>query len=371
MFVDAIGYLYKNIAKKILFRYDPEAVHARTTAFGEALGKKNFMKRVLAPVFSVNDRSLTQEVCGITFRNPVGLAAGFDYEARLTQILPSLGFGFGSVGTLTYGAYGGNPRPMLGRLPRSRSLMVNKGFKNLGVAATLERLKDAAFSYPVGVSIGRTNTPAHHTQADAVADVVRAFRVAEASAAPFAYYELNISCPNLGGSIEFYEPHYLKALLSALTKLSIARPVFVKMPISKTNEEIYSMMQVIVQYPFIKAVIVGNLQKDRADAEVIQKESDRFPVGNLSGMPCQRRSDELIRFVYNTYGSKIKIIGCGGIFSGEDAYRKIKLGASLVQLITGLVFEGPQLVAQINRDLMEFLEHDGYGSISEAVGKGA
>lgn len=368
LLVNIAGYLYKNIVKKFLFLFDPESVHLKTISFGERLGKSTLAKKTITPFFRVRHASLRQNIFGIEFQNPLGLAAGFDYEARLTQILPSLGFGFGTVGTLTRHAYGGNPRPMLGRLPKSQSLMVNKGFRNLGIAATLKRLEEKKFAYPVGVSIGKTNTPHHKTQQEAVADIVSAFKIAEAAQVPFSYYELNISCPNLTGSVEFYAPRHLRELLKELAGLNVSKPVFIKMPISKTDGEIRLMMDEIVRYPYIKAVILGNLQRDRKDPALIQEEVGHFPVGNFSGRPCREKSDELIKLAFREYGSAIKIIGCGGVFSAEDAYRKIKLGASLVQLITGLVFEGPQLVSRINRDLVGFLKRDGYSSIADAVG---
>jgi dihydroorotate dehydrogenase subfamily 2 len=379
--VGTTGRVYRGAIKPVLFRFDPEAVHQKATALGQAMGKSRLVKRAITPIFRSDDASLAQELFGIPFKNPIGLAAGFDYEARLTQILPAMGFGFGTVGTLTNKAYGGNPRPMLGRLPRSRSLMVNKGFKNLGIAATLKNLEKLSFAYPVGVSIGKTNTLDITTQAEAVADVVAGFQAAEASPVAFSYYELNISCPNLMGSIDFYEPAHLTELLDGIAPLRIARPIFVKMPISKTDGEIRAIMDVIVRYPFIKAVILGNLQRDRKNPAIVPEEAARFSTGNFSGVPCRERSDELIELVYREYvssaagkkdsGGNLKIIGCGGTFSAEDAYRKIRLGASLVQLITGLIFQGPQLVAEVNHGLTEFLKRDGYRSIAEAVGKGA
>jgi len=383
--VNATGYGYRNIAKPLLFLSDPEKVHVRATALGEWLGGSSLARWKFSKIFCYNDGSaesglLKQKLFGAEFRSPIGLAAGFDYEARLTQILPAMGFGFGTVGTLTDRAYEGNLKPMLGRLPRSRSLMVNKGFKNFGVAATLARLGGKSFAYPVGVSIGKTNTSDHKTQVEGVADVVAAFRAAEASGVPFAYYELNISCPNVAGTVEFYTPKHLDELLKAIQEnhfakngAGLARPVFMKMPISKTDAEIRGMMDVIVRYPFVKAVILGNLQRDRKNPALVPEEVARWSVGNFSGVPCRERSDELIRLAYKEYGApaagaRVCVIGCGGTFSAEDAYRKIKLGASLVQLITGLIYQGPQLVAQINRDLARFLRRDGYHSIAEAVG---
>ncbi len=366
--ISLVASLYKGVAKPVLFTQDPEKVHLRALSLGQYLGNSEFAKNTLSSVLKYENRVLEQNLFGITFKNPFGLAAGFDYEARLTQILPSIGFGFGTVGTLTNLPYEGNPRPMLGRLPKSRSLMVNKGFKNFGVRATLENLKGLHFEYPVGVSIGKTNTDLHKTREEAVLDIFEGFKNAEESRVPFSYYELNISCPNLKGSIEFYEPGHLDELLREIARIAIARPIFIKMPISKTDAEIRGMMEVITQYPKIKAVILGNLERNRSNPALREEEVQKFPQGNFSGLPCQKRSDELIAQVYKEFGAKIKIIGCGGIFSAEDSYRKIKRGASLVQLITGLVFEGPQLVSHVNRAFADFLKRDGYSSIHEAIG---
>lgn len=368
--VTAARLAYKGVAKRIFFMQDPEAVHVKMTALGKRLGASKAARRALAAIFRSEYPAIGQSLFGIQFKSPVGLATGFDYEASLTQILPSVGFGFGTIGTLTDQPYEGNPSPRLGRLPKSRSLMVNKGFKNLGVQATLEALKGKEFGCPIGVSIGKTNTADIKTQAEGVADVINAFRKAEESRVPFAYYELNISCPNLAGSVEFYEPEHLEELLDALGRMDPSRPVFIKMPISKTDAEIFSIMDVVVRHPFIKAAIIGNLQRDRHDPAIIPAEAEKFERGNWSGIPCRKRSDELIGSVFERYGSRIKIIGCGGIFSAEDAYRKVKLGASLLQLITGMIFEGPQLIAEINAGLVKLLRKDGFKNISEAVGKG-
>jgi dihydroorotate dehydrogenase len=362
------GVVYRNAIKKVLFKFDPEDVHVRMMRAAEFMGKLSIVKQAFRPVFCSNNPILSSEYFGIRFRSPIGLAAGFDYEAKLPHILPDLGFGFGTVGTLTNLPYEGNTKPRLGRLPGSKSLMVNKGFKNLGVEATLKKYKGKKFSYPVGVSIGKTNTEAIVEQREAVRDILEAFQKAESSGVPFAYYELNISCPNLKGNVEFYEPAHLDELLRSVATLGIQRPVWIKMPISKSNEEIRAMMDVIVRFSFIKAVILGNLQRDRNHPALLPHEVEKFDRGNFSGMPCKDRSDELIRLAYREYGTRIKVVGCGGVFSAEDAYRKIRLGASLVQLVTGLIFEGPQLVAEINNNLPQHLQKDGFTSLSEAVG---
>lgn len=363
-----IHFSYKYFVKKIFFLINPEIVHERTTKLGEFFGKSFIIKKIFSWLFAKKDASIKTDIAGISFLSPIGLAAGFDYKAELPEFLPALGFGFGTIGTLTYQPYQGNPGPMLGRLPKSKSLLVNKGFKNMGVKTTLKKFTGKAFDYPVGISIGKTNTPEIKTQSEAVEDIVSAFLDAEKSGVPFAYYELNISCPNLFGSIEFYAPAHLQELLQAVQNLNLTRPIFIKMPISKTDQEIMAIMDVIVQFSCIKAVIIGNLQTNRQNQNLRADELTKTGKGNFSGLPCQERSDELIALVYKNYGEQIKIIGCGGTFSAQDAYRKITLGASAVQLITGLIFEGPQLVAQINEELPALLKQDGFTTIQEAIG---
>lgn len=367
-FIYATALKYRFILKPILFLTDPERIHIFMTSFGELLGKIKPAKYMLkATLCSPPQPILMQRVAGIPFENPVGLSAGFDYEAKLTQILPSIGFGFETVGTITNLPYIGNPPPMLGRLPKSRSLMVNKGFKNDGASAVIRKLESLDFEIPIGISIGRTNGKKSMTQNQSVADVTHAFSLFEKSKVKHAYYELNISCPNLYGNISFYPLPNLKELLTELEKLHIKKPVFAKMPIEKDDKETMKMLEVIAQYP-IAGVIFGNLQKNRKDPSLDPEEVKRFPIGYFSGKPTERRSNELIKLAYLEYHKKFVIIGCGGIFSAKDAYRKIRLGASLLQLITGMIYQGPQLISQINLELADLLEKDGFKHISEAVG---
>lgn len=367
LFSLVFGYFYRNVAKPILFKHDPEIVHERITSSSEMFGKFPPIKWFAKLFFHYKNNALKQTVAGITFQNPVGLAAGFDYDAKLTQILPSAGFGFQAVGTITNFSYEGNKRPMLGRLPKSKSLMVNKGYKNLGALKTAEKLNTLHFTYPVGISIGATNFQKKITLKDAINDVVDAFKVFEKSPVRHAYYELNISCPNLYTDISFYPPKNLRALLEAVDKLKIKKPIFVKMPIDHTDKETQDMLKVIADHSPV-GVIFGNLQTNRKDASLVQSEVKQFSVGNFSGKPTFVRSNELIALTYKQYKKRFVIIGCGGIFSAEDAYKKITLGATLVQLITGMIFVGPQLISDINIKLVDLIKKDGFTHISEAIG---
>ncbi|HEX8965728.1 MAG TPA: quinone-dependent dihydroorotate dehydrogenase [Patescibacteria group bacterium] len=357
---------YRYICKPLFFLFNPQFIHTQMTLFGEILGESTFVKRVINYTFNCKSPMLSQKIQEIDFLKPVGLAAGFDYEAKLTNILYTLGFGFQSIGTITNNAYKGNTPPMLGRLPKSKSLMVNKGFKNMGVKKITQKLKNKIFTIPLGISIGRTNSPKLNLQ-ESIEDIISAFKTIEKNKIKNAYYELNISCPNLYGNVDFYNPKNLDKLLFKIDSLKIKKPIFIKMPISKTNEEIEAMLSIIVKH-CPKGVIIGNLQSKRDTTALVQEEVKQFPIGSFSGKPCEERSNQLIELAYKHYGKQLTIVGCGGIFSAQDAYKKIKLGASVVQLITGMIFQGPQLIAEINSELINLLKKDGFSNISQAIG---
>lgn len=367
--IKSTNFFYKHLFRKIFFLEDAETVHEHTTAFGEKLGHVKIITNLIKSLIRVEDSILEQSFFGIKFENPIGLAAGFDYEAKLTQILPSVGFGFETVGTITNLPYGGNTKPMLGRLPKSKSLMVNKGFKNLGAKKTSDKLKELSFEIPIGISIGKSNVPQCDTQKKGVEDIINSFCLFENSKIKHSYYELNISCPNLHGNVNFYASRNLKELLTEIDKLHIQKPIFVKMPLEKTDDEIIKILDVTSEYS-PKGIILSNLSKNRKNKFLNPEEVSKFPagVGSFSGKPTFERSNELIKLAYKNFKKRFVIVGCGGVFSAEDAYMKIKLGASLVQMITGMIFEGPQLAAQINAGLIELLKKDGLTHISEAIG---
>lgn len=360
-------FLYRNILRKILFLFDSEKIHIFLVKFGEILGKTKIIASTMKCLIRVQNPMLEQSFFKIKFQNPIGLAAGFDYNAQLTQILPSIGFGFGSIGTITNLPSDGNPKPWFGRLIKSKSLMVNKGFGNRGIKNILKKLENCSFEVPIGLSIGRTNTRGLKTNRESINDIISAFKKAKKSAINFSYYELNISCPNLNGNISFYAPEKLEELLMEIQKLKLNKPFFIKMPIERKNNEILNMLNIITRYP-VQGIIFGNLQKNRNDPGFDPEEIMKYKVGNFSGKPTEKRSNELIKLAHKNFGKKLLIIGCGGVFNAKDAYVKIKLGASLVQLITGMIFEGPQLAAQINSELVWLLKKDGLNSISEAIG---
>ncbi len=359
--------LYVQFIKPVFFLFDAETIHDSVTSFGELLGKFSITRFLTAYFFFYkNKTALRQEIAGVVFPNPIGLAAGFDYEGKLIQILPYVGFGFHTIGSVTYGSYEGNAKPRLGRLPKSKSLLVNKGLKSTGAKKIIRKLKGMPIEIPLGISIAKTNSEKTNTDKTGVEDYIKTAELFDRSGLG-TYYEINISCPNAFGGEPFTTPKKLERLLVQLDKLSLKKPVFIKMPIELTDHEADELLKVIVKHNVV-GVIFGNLAKDRTNPALNKDELTKIGKGNFSGKPTWKQSNRLIAFTYKKYHKKLVVVGCGGVFSADDAYHKIKLGASLVQIITGMVFEGPQLIGEINRGLVKLLEKDGYQNISEAVG---
>lgn len=362
------GFVYKLFGKPLLFLIPADTIHDIAMAAGRFAGSVGIIRWFCARTFVYKNPALRIKIGKMTVQNPIGLSAGYDYTASFVHILPSIGFGFQTVGTISANPCAGNEAPRLGRLLKSQSLLVNKGFRNPGADVIVTRLEKQSFSFPVGISIGRTNDETTLDLSSAIKDIVSGFQKFETSKVRHSYYELNISCPNLKGSLSLYPPENLKKLLDAVTKLKLTKPVFVKMPIEKSDAEVRAMLAVIAKYKWVTGVIFGNLQKDRKDKAFVKEEVTTAGKGHFSGKPTFRRSNELIKLAYKEHGKRFIIVGCGGIFSAEDAYRKIRSGATLLQLITGMIFEGPQRIAEINEGLIQLLHQDGYSHVSEAVG---
>ena len=365
-----IGILYKKIVKPILFHFPADDVHNFFLKRGRLLGSLKSSKWLARKILSYKNDILNENVCGISFLNPIGLAAGFDYDADLIDILPSIGFGFHTIGTVTNLPYAGNARPMLGRLPKSKSLLVNKGFKSMGIESVLRKINKREKKIPLGISIGSTNK-AYKNIEEMSDDIVASYkRVLEENY--FDYFELNISCPNLVNvenlKDKFDQPIGLGILLNKLSYLNINRPLFIKMYLEKSVEETLGLAEVASIYPFVKGLIFSNLVKDRTNKAFDKDEIANAGKGNFSGKPTQELSNNLISEVYKKYKDRFIIIGCGGVFSGVDAYEKIKRGATLVQMITGMIYEGPSVIGKINKELAILLMKDGYKNIKEAIG---
>lgn len=348
-----IHFLYTRILKPIFFLMDPETVHNRMSASGQFLGRWSFTRWITRVFFSFTDPSLKKEMHGVVFPNPIGLSAGFDYNGDLTQILPSVGFGWHTIGTVTLEEYEGNEKPRLGRFPDSKALLVNKGLKSLGAKAIIKKLTPLKFEIPVGISIASTNR-SFKNLTEQVENIVKCFQLFEKSKVKHSYYELNISCPNTFGGEPFFEAKRLEKLLKAVDRLAIKKPIYIKMPIDQSEKETLEMLNIIAAHK-IQGVIFGNLTKDHTNPAVKPADREVWKIrkGNLSGKPTWKRSNRLIVLTKKHFKNRFTILGTGGIFSGEDAREKMRLGADLVQLITGMIFEGPQVVGEMNMKLVE------------------
>lgn len=357
---------YKTIVKKVLFAIPPDHLHENFLHAGKLLSEIPVVPSFFRHTYAYFDPRLEQEVAGVRFPQPLGLAAGYDYLGITSDITTSLGIGWHTIGTITAGAYPGNKPPMYGRLPRSQSLWVNKGFKSPGAQHMKTVLQSLQPSIPVGASIGATNKH-YDTLPEMVDEYVQAFTTLE-NPDTISYYEVNISCPNLQTHISLYDAKNLKVLLSAVQKLKIKKPIFVKMPVDISDGDFCSLLDVI-QETKMTGIIVGNLTKKRQNPRVWQVEAQKLPDhGGLSGKPTQHLSDHLIQLAYQYAGDSLIIVGCGGIFTAEDAYRKIRLGATLLQFVTGMIFQGPPVIGRIHAGMVELLERDGFLHLSEVVG---
>ncbi len=360
---------YRNIVKPILFRSSPDDVHARLLRMSRLRQRYQFTDSLVSKLLSYqNSAALSQSVNGIHFPNPIGLAAGFDKNIELAPTMKAVGFGFMTGGSATFHECNGNPRPWFYRLPNQKSLVVNVGLANEGTQAVMDRLRTYGASqfeqFPLVVSVAKTNSPEACDDPSAIADYIGSLSVLQ-NQSQVSAIEINISCPNAYGGEPFTDPLRLGQLLVAVDALNIVKPVWVKMPIDLAWPEFDALLKVIISHR-VQGVTIGNLQKNRA--EIPPQDLPNEVKGNLSGLPTQAPSDELIRRTYADYGGRLSIIGVGGVFSAKDAYRKICLGANLVELITGMIYEGPQLIGQINRELVGLLKRDNFANISEAVG---
>lgn len=367
IFLKIFQIIYKSGIRRIIFLFDPESAHNGAAALGEFFGKFPATRKFTGFFFGYENEMLEQEILGIKFKNPIGLAAGYDKNARMTQIVGDLGFGFEEVGSVSDKPSSGNPRPRLWRLVKSKGLIVWNGLANDGAGIIQRRLENLKFSVPLGISMVKTNSPDVVSLEEAVPDVIKGFKTLSGIG---SFFTLNISCPNTEGEGLFYNSRNLEILLKELQKLKITKPIFIKMPPDLQSGAVDGIIAVSRKYG-IKGFVLSNIVKNR---EIMKnynaKELEKIDPGkgSISGKPVEELSNNLIKYVYRKTQGEFIIMGCGGVFSAEDAYKKIRLGASLIQLITGMIFEGPQLMSQINYGLVKFLKRDGFKNISEAIG---
>ena len=353
---------YNSVLKPVFFTKDPETIHDRMVKFGIFLGRHSSSRAVTHMLFGYSNDKLKQNILGMTFENPIGLSAGFDKNGELTNIVPNVGFGFEEVGSITGYPCEGNPKPRLWRLPESRGLVVHYGLKNDGCDVIAERLKKRMHFGILGTSIAMTNCKDNLEIHTAILDYAKAFRTLSDVG---DYFTLNISCPNAQGGQPFVVPHRLDYLLDIIDEIKTKKPIFIKLSPDISFKEVDTLLDIAKKHR-IQGIICTNLTKKKDNKRIVD---ENLPsVGGVSGKPVQEIADKLLSYIYKKEKNRFVLIGTGGVFSAADAYKKIRLGASLVQMITGMIFEGPQVVSEINRGLVELLERDGFKNISEAVG---
>jgi len=336
--------MYKLLIRPFLFLFDPEKVHYFTFSIIRFLNKIGFSV-IFKSLYEVNDSRLEREVFGLKFKNPVGLAAGFDKDAKLYQELSNLGFGFIEIGTLTPKGQEGNPKKRLFRLKEDSAIINRMGFNNGGVLEAVERLKRNN-GVLIGGNIGKNKVTPNN---EAVKDYEICF---EALFPHVDYFVVNVSSPNTPNLRELQDKKPLTELLQTLQNMNLAKPkqkpILLKIAPDLTDEQLLDIID-IVNKTKIAGVIATNTTISR---DGLQSEN-KSEMGGLSGKPLTSRSTEVIRFLSEKSNKSFPIIGVGGIHTAEDAIEKLEAGASLIQLYTGFIYEGPALIKSINKKILE------------------
>lgn len=337
--------MYKAIIRPILFWFDPEKVHHFTFSLIRTLSKLPGFKSLFKKMYLVEDKKLERELFGLTFKNPVGLAAGFDKDAKLFNELSNFGFGFIEIGTLTPKPQDGNPKKRLFRLKEDSAIINRMGFNNGGVEDAVERLKKNK-GVLIGGNIGKNKVTPND---DAVKDYEICFN---ALFDYVDYFVVNVSSPNTPNLRALQDKEPLTELLKALQVLNFqktnSKPILLKIAPDLTNEQLDDIID-IVKTTKIDGVIATNTTISR---EGLQSKN-KSEIGGMSGKPLKSRSTEVIKYLSEKSNKAFPIIGVGGIHSAEDALEKIEAGADLVQLYTGFIYEGPKLITSINKALLQ------------------
>jgi len=337
--------MYKLIIRPILFCFDPEKVHHFTFSLIRILSKIPGMKGLFRNMYLIEDASLERNLFGLKFKNPVGLAAGFDKDAKLYNELANFGFGFIEIGTLTPKPQVGNPKKRLFRLKEDSAIINRMGFNNGGVEVALERLKNNK-GVLIGGNIGKNKTTPNE---NAVEDYEISFN---ALFDYVDYFVVNVSSPNTPNLRALQDKEPLTQLLKALQVLNFqkpkSKPILLKIAPDLTQEQLLDIIDIVTTTK-IDGVISTNTTISRKGLT----SSNKSEIGGLSGKPLKNRSTEVIRFLAENSNKAFPIIGVGGIHSAEDALEKLEAGADLVQLYTGFIYEGPKLIKQINEALLK------------------
>ncbi len=337
--------MYKAIIQKILFLFDAEKVHQFTFSFLKVVCKLPWVAKILKKSYTIANPKLERHLFGLTFKNPVGLAAGFDKNAYLFNELTNFGFGFIEIGTVTPKPQEGNPKKRLFRLKKDRAIINRMGFNNEGVDAVVKRLKNKKNNIIIGGNIGKNKVTPNE---EAVNDYLICFRKL---VAVVDYFVVNVSSPNTPNLRALQEKEPLTALLNKLQQENALqqqrKPILLKIAPDLTDAQLLDIID-IVKITKIDGVIATNTTLSR---EGLQSEN-KNETGGLSGKPLAKRATEVIRFLSEKSKKAFPIIGVGGIHTAEDAIEKIQAGADLIQIYTGFIYEGPALIKQIQKKLL-------------------
>ena len=336
--------MYKLLIRPLLFLFDPEGVHLFVTRCFDVMASIAPIKSVLKWIYSYENHNLGRNLLGVDFPNPIGLAAGFDKNGEHTNSLSTLGFGFIEIGTVTPRPQIGNPKPRMFRLSSDKALINRMGFNNDGVEELKKRLQDKRKNFILGINIGKNkDTP----QEKAVDDYLYCFNELHDLA---DYFVVNVSSPNTPNLRALQEKEPLKRILSALVNSNQNRknqkPILLKIAPDLSNDQLDDIVEIVLELD-LDGVIATNTTIERNNLNTSSSRISSIGQGGLSGKPLTKRSTEVIRYLFdNTNGQKV-IIGVGGIFTAKDAIEKLNAGASLVQVYTGFIYEGPGMIKRI------------------------
>lgn len=341
--------MYKILIRPLFFLFDPEKIHHFTFSMIKTLSKIPGVSSVFRGLYQINDKKLERKLFGLTFKNPVGLAAGFDKNAVLYNELANFGFGFIEIGTVTPKAQEGNPKKRIFRLKADNALINRMGFNNNGLEAAIENLKSNKGKIIIGGNIGKNTAtmPDGYTE-----DYLECFDALH----PYVdYFVLNVSCPNVGSHAKLTDKSYLVELITkvqeANNKFEKQKPILLKIAPDLNNIQLDEVIE-IVEETKIDGVIASNTSVNREGLIASEKQLEEIGNGGLSGKPIKDRSTNVIKYLATTSNKAFPIIGVGGVHSPEDAIEKINAGADLVQIYTGFIYEGPSLVKKINKAIL-------------------
>lgn len=343
--------MYKKLIRPILFLFDPEKVHYFTFSLIRFLCKIPFVASLFRSIYQVRDKKLERNLFGLTFQNPVGLAAGFDKNAVLYNELANFGFGFIEIGTVTPKGQVGNPKKRLFRLKDDQGIINRMGFNNDGVEEAIKNLKKNKHKVIIGGNIGKNTAtePKNYTR-----DYLEVFKELH----PFVdYFVLNVSCPNVGSHAKLNDKDYLLELITACQKenniFKIKKPILLKIAPDLNNYQLDEIIELVAETN-IDGVIASNTSTTRDHLKASKELLEQIGNGGVSGQPIKKQSTKVIKYLADNSNKAFPIIGVGGIHSAKDALEKIEAGADLVQIYTGFIYEGPSLVKRINKALLNY-----------------